>query len=214
MEDIVIMGAGGFAREVAFLIENINRTKPMYNLLGFVDKDNNLKGKHIGRYTIIGDDEWLANQSICAVLGSGHLKVISNIVEKFKDRSNISFPNLVHPATIWDKERIRIGRGNVICAGNIFTTDIKIGSFNIINLNSTYGHDVKIGDCSVFNPGVSISGWVTIGSGCLIGTGARILENLSVGDGAVVGAGAVTTKDTKERTTVVGIPAKPIIKDC
>ena len=36
MKDIVIIGAGGFGREVAWLIEDINKIEPQWNILGFV----------------------------------------------------------------------------------------------------------------------------------------------------------------------------------
>ena len=103
--------------------------------------------------------------------------------------------------------------GNVICAGNIITTDIRIGSFNLINLASTYGHDDVIGDCCAFNPGVNLSGRVTIGDRCLLGTNSAVLENVTLGDDVVVGAGAVVTKNIDSGLTVVGIPARPLVRN-
>jgi len=123
---------------------------------------------------------------------------------------SITFPNLIHPSTLLDKESVVMEQGNVICAGNIFTTNISIGSFNYFNLNCTYGHDIQIGDYCVFNPGINLSGGVKIGSGCLIGTGATILQYLNIGDGAIVGAGAVVVKDVPPGLVVAGVPAKQL----
>ncbi len=210
MEDIVIIGAGGFAREVAFLIEEINKDTLTYNLLGFVDKTSDSVDQAVGKHKIIGDDEWLIDKKMSAVLGTGSPQINSRIITKFGELGNIKFPNIIHPDTIWDKDKIKMQRGNIVCAGNIFTTDIEIGSFNIFNLSSTYGHDVRIQDASVFSPGSNISGAVTIGTGCLIGTGAKILPHISIGDGATVGAGAVVIEDVDENCIVVGVPAKPM----
>jgi len=198
------------AREVAFLIKDINRQNPTWNIVGFADADRNLIGAQIGEYKVVCSDEEVVEMNIAAAVGIGNPKVIARIAERFADQTNVVFPNLIHPNTIWDRERITLGRGNIICASNIFTTDISIGSFNYFNLNCTYGHDARIADCCVFNPGIQMSGGVDVGSRCLFGTGATILQYLKIGDDVTVGAGSVVTKDVAAGTTVVGVPAKPL----
>lgn len=212
MRDIVILGAGGLAREVAFLIEDINKVSAKWRILGFVQKEERDVGTQVGKYSVFCSDKDLleTDKRIAVATGIGDPMIIRKIAERFTKNPLISFPNLVHPSTIWDEERIGKGQGNIICAGNIFTTDIEVGSFNYFNLNCTYGHDVKIGDYCVFNPGINLSGGVRIEDACLVGTGATILQYLSIGEGATVGAGAVVTKDVAPRATVVGVPAKPL----
>ncbi len=212
MQDIMIFGSGGLAREVAFLIEDINRVSPSWNILGFVTNDKKQVGLQIGKYSIICTEYELSNKNVGAVIGIANPVIIKKIAEHLSNYSNIFFPNLVHPSTILDEDRIFMGEGNIISAGNIFTTDIKIGSFNYFNLNCTYGHDIQIANYCVFNPGINLSGGVTIGSCCLIGTGATILQYLNINDYVTVGAGAVVTKDVHTGLTVIGIPANPLIK--
>lgn len=214
MKDCVILGAGGFAKEVAFLIEDIIRAsgQPEWNILGYIDADPERRGTYNGKYPIVGDEDYLISygKSIYAVIGIGTPITIRKVHEKLCCYDHIHFPNLIHPSIVMDIERIRMGEGNIICSGNIFTTDITIGSCNIFNLNCTYGHDMIIGSCCVFNPGLNMSGGVTVGDGCLIGTGATVLQYLTIGAGATVGAGAVVTKDVEPGLTVVGIPARPL----
>lgn len=210
MQDIVILGAGGLAREVAFLIETINRASPAWRILGFAEADQQHVGKPVGKYAVVCTEDQLVDMQVAAAIGIGAPAIIQKIAERFKNCPRISFPNLIHPTTMGDWERIVLGQGNIVCAGNIFTTDIQIGSFNYFNLNCTYGHDIQIGDYCVFNPGINLSGGVRIGSGCLIGTGATILQYKTIGDGATVGAGAVVIKDVLPGLTVAGVPAKPL----
>jgi sugar O-acyltransferase (sialic acid O-acetyltransferase NeuD family) len=214
MRDLVIVGAGGFAREVAFLVADINRVRPEWNLLGYIDRDADTVGTQLGPYAIIGTDDYFSKseREIHAVIGIGEPRIIAQVADRLRQFPQVQFPSLIHPSVISDIERVKFGDGNIVCAGNIFTTDISVGSYNILNLSCTFGHDAVIGNCNVVNPGVNVSGGVIIEDRCLLGTGATILQNRKISTGAVVGAGALVAKDVDGGVTVVGVPAKPVAK--
>lgn len=212
MKDIVILGVGGQAKETAFLLEDINRAfnEPEWKMLGYIDIDKEKKGTYNGKYTVIGDEDYLIGygDSIYVVIGIGWPDIIGKIHNKFRHYEHIRFPNLIHPDVVMDDERVHIGEGNLICAGSVLTTDITIGYCNIFNRCGTYGHDAVIGSYCVFNPGVIVSGGVVVEDGCLLGAGANILQNLTIGKGATIGAGAVVTKNVPAGVTVTGVPAE------
>ena len=211
LENIVIVGAGGHAKEISFLIEEINSFKPTWNLLGFIEKDHTSIGKYNGKYRILDDESYFEKNKkilyVAIALGSPHL--VNRIQNKLeKNYPHLKFPNLIHPSVKAVSVDVKMGRGNIVCAGNIFTTDIMIGSFNCINRGCNISHDVDIHNYCIINPGVNISGGVVIKDRCLIGTGATILQYLTIGIDSIVGAGAVVTKDVTENVMVVGVPAK------
>ncbi|MBN1163115.1 MAG: acetyltransferase [Candidatus Krumholzibacteriota bacterium] len=212
MKDIVIYGAGGFAREVAFLIKEINAgaARPRYRFLGYISDDREQMGKRVGGAEVLGDRSWFAKRKrkVCCVFAVGNPRIIQELRSRLRSSSGVEFPNLIHPGTILDKERVELAEGNIITAGNIFTTDIKIGSFNIFNLSCTYGHDVVVENFCVINPGCCLSGGVKLSDAVLIGTGSTILQYLNIGEGATVGAGAVVTRNVEPGVTVVGVPAR------
>lgn len=213
MIDIFILGAGGFAKEVFFLIEDINRENPRYEVKGFVDARNDQRELVIGRdrIPVINESEFLRghNQATHVALGVGDPQLLARFHDTFR---NFQLPNLIHPGFVGHRDAISFGKGNIITAGCIFTVNIKLGSMNLFNLNSTVGHDATIGSCNVFNPGVNLSGGVSIGDSNLIGTNATILQYIKMGSNNVLGANAVLTKDLESHTTAIGVPAKPMNK--
>jgi len=212
MKNLVILGAGGFAREVAWLVEEINREIPTWNLLGFIDQNETKWGIVLDGYPVLGGFETVINSpngsdlnTVCAV---GDPLSKKSLVERARI-AGFTFVNLIHP-NVCMSNQIRMGVGNIICAGNTLTVNIEIGNHVIINLACTVGHDCKIGDYSTAAPGANISGNVTIEDGCDLGTGFSIIQGLRIGAWTVVGAGAVVTCDIPAHCTAVGVPAKPI----
>lgn len=114
-------------------------------------------------------------------------------------------------------DEVLIGVGAIISPFVTVTSDVRIGRHFHANLYSYVEHDCVIGDFVTFAPGVKCNGNIVIEDHAYIGTGAIIRQGkpgqpLVIGKGAVVGMGAVVTKDVIPGTTVVGNPAKPLIK--
>ena len=87
-----------------------------------------------------------------------------------------------------------------------------IGETAHIGDNVTIYQNVTLGGT---NPTAGIGGkrHPTLNNNVVIGSGAQVLGPITVGEGARVGANAVVTKDVLPRTSVVGIPAKPVPVD-
>lgn len=209
---IAIIGAGGFAREVAWLIRDINTDTPAYDFAGYIVSDLAKLGERDSKDEVLGDLTWLENNRDkidCLAMGIGtpcvRLDLSGTITEKFPE---IEWPALIHPHVMYDAPSWKIGRGALICAGVIGTVNISIADFAMINLSCTIGHESQIGRGCVLNPTVNISGGVILEDGVLIGTGAQVLQYLRVGRGATVGAGAVVLRDVPPNTVSFGVPAR------
>lgn len=206
---LAIIGAGGLAREVEWLVRDINREQTLFECVGYVVSDLTRLGEYDEKARVLGDYSVLANID-AAVIGIGtpasRLRVAADLASAFP---HLEWPSLLHPTVRIDSSTAFVGRGVVVTAGVVATVNIHLEDHSFVNLCCTIGHEARIGRGSVLNPSVNISGGVRIGEGVLIGTGAQVLQYLTVGDGAIVGAGAVVAKNVDPGVTVVGIPAKP-----
>lgn len=210
MKDIVIVGSGGFGREVKVLIDDINKKLPTYVFKGFYD-DGVEKGTLVNGYKVLGGISDLndVSSSLQVAIAIGAPATKRKIIDQL-DNDNLEFPTLIHPSAICSQDFVSIGKGSIICAGNILTCNIEIQDFVILNLMCTVGHDSVIKNYSSFMPSVNISGEVIIHEAVYVGTGAKIINQLEIGENTIVGAGAVVSKSLPSNCTAVGIPAKVI----
>ncbi len=201
-----IIGSGGFAKEVFFYTQKTLGSE--YKFGGFIDNNIALKSG-----LLIEESLFLEtiqpNDEVVLFNGIGNPELINKIHLKFKE---YNFPNLIYPGILADYSNLKIGFGNIITPNCILTVDIVIGDFNIINLNTTIGHDTQIGNYNVINPGSNISGNVTIGDSNLLGTNCAILQGVSIGSYNKIGASSMVNKSILDHQTMVGIPAKPLLK--
>lgn len=210
-QKIVILGAGGFAREVLWAFREANGVNPQWEVLGFVDEDRSKHGKFICDLPVLGGFDWFESakgQKIQVLSGVGSVLSKQHFADISK-KSRLEFCSLVYPDTRMS-QYVSIGCGTIITAGNIITTQVNIGDHVTINLNCTIGHDCDIGNYSTLAPGVHLSGNCKIGEGVELGTGCIVLPGITVGSWSRIGAGAVVAKHVTDGVTVAGVPARVI----
>lgn len=207
MKKVIILGAGGFAREVIWLIEEINKKSLKFEILGVISNEEDKKIS----YLYLGNDDALESyedKNIGLILAIGSVKIRQRIIKKL-NQMKFDFPNIIANDCILGNH-VKLGRGNIICSHSILTSDITIGNFNIINLSCTIGHDVRIKDFNTINPGSNISGNVYIKNLIEIGTGSKIIQGIVIEEENVLGAGCVVVKNTEPYSKYVGVPAKKL----
>lgn len=205
MKPLIIVGAGGFAREVLWLARRAKR-----DVAGFLVDDDTLQGQLINDVPVIGKSmDWPNHPDTSLVVAIGAPRARMSVVTRMKALGEPDFSTLIDPAAVIG-DRVTIMPGSMICAGVICTTDILIGEHAILNLNSTVGHDAVFRGFVTVAPNASISGNVMLGTCTEVGTGAALREKVVVGDGALVGMGSVVTRDVEPNSVMVGNPARQI----
>lgn len=201
-KDLVIVGAGGFAREVLWLA---NTLADQWRVIGFLD-DGPLS--EVGGYSVLGRIGDASKYSKAwFVVAVGNPRSRRKIVDALHRSSSPKFATLVASGACVGP-KVTLGEGIIVTEGCILTTDIILGAHNIINLNCTIGHDVRTGDFCTIAPVAAVSGNVHLGAGVEVGTGAAIKQGVKIGEGAVAGMGSCVVKDIAPDTVVIGNPAK------
>lgn len=205
MNDIYIVGASGFGREVAWLIEELET----WNIAGFIDDNESIQNTIINNIPVIGNTDFLLDMkdNINVVIAIGNPYIREKIVQKLISKETICFPNII-AKDVRISKYVKMGIGNIICTGTILTTNISLGNFNHINLDCTVGHDVVLNDYITVYPSVNISGNVNIDDYSELGTGSKIIQGKTLAKSVVLGAGAVVVKNLEESGTYVGVPTK------
>lgn len=204
---LVIIGGGGFAREVIWLARESHEK---WNIIGILDDNPILMGKEFCGIKVIGpisDSEKFSEAHFVVAVGTSRTRKI--IVDRLLDVGVLNFATLIHRSVL-RSEYVEIGAGSIIAAGCILTTQIRLGSHTNIHVGCTVGHDVVLGDFCTLAPSSVVSGNVTLEDGVEVGAGSVIIQGLVLGRGSFVGAGAVVTKNIPANVLVVGSPARQV----
>ena len=208
MKDLIIVGAGGFGREVEQWIGDINRVRPTWNVLGYINDDLHALDGLPTDYKIIGTiKDWQPKENEYFALALAFPKAKVKVASILKGRG-AKFATLIHPASNVSKFA-EIGEGTIITQRSGLNSNAKVGAFVSI-IDSGCAHDSVIGDFSTLSGKVNINGHVTVGERVYIGCAASVAPGKKIGDDAQVGIGSVVISNVKAGTTVFGNPAKPL----
>ena len=206
MQKLVIIGAGGFGREI---LAWAGASSDAWTIKGFLDdnlairNDPRLRAPVLGRiedYAPEPDDVYL-----CAIGAPAMRRATTGTIKGRGGR----FVRLVHPSAVV-ADGAQLGEGVIVCPLALVSADARIEEGAVVYYHSSVDHDVVVGPFSQISGHCDIMGGATLGAGVFLGSHAAILPRVKVGDRAIVGAGAVVTSDVPDDTTVVGMPARPL----
>lgn len=216
MTRLVIVGCGGFGREVLGLVDDLVAQGSAFEVLGFVDDHPSQENRRLveaSGYPVLGATDWFsgAARDIQYVIGIGNGAACANIDRRLSGQG-FTAARLIHPDATVGRD-VRLAEGVIICAGARVTTNITLGRHVHIDRNCLVGHDAILEDYSIVFPGAAIAGETRIGREALLGTLCAILPGVCLGDNCTVGAGAVVTADVREGDTVAGVPARSLVRN-
>ncbi|MCP5058530.1 MAG: hypothetical protein GY937_17650 [bacterium] len=216
MKSLVILGAGGSARETYWFVKD---TFPDVALC-FVDDVGEATEVRIADDVVPVVKDWNFSHLDAGGEQNGFRQFIVAVAEPPAKRIMVKkalasglepAPTLIHPRAIVRGD-CHIGRGGQIVAHSQLTTHATIGDYVAV-LDTTIGHHDVVGDYTTCFPGCRVSGDVRLGEDVLLGAGTVIRNGVTIARGVVTGASSCVVKDILEPDiTVAGVPAKKLAR--
>ena len=206
--NIVIVGAGGFGREVyLWAKDSFDFTK--YQIKGFLSNNKSDLDNYDVKVEIIGDPDYYEikenDRFLCAI---GNIETKKRLVKKLKNKG-AKFLTLIHPTAIVVNTE-KIGEGVVICPFCLVSDNAQLDDFVMVNSYATCGHDVKVGKYSILSPYVALNGFVVLEDEVFLGTHATVISGKRVGYRSKISANSVVMRNVPPNKIVFGVPGKAI----
>jgi sugar O-acyltransferase (sialic acid O-acetyltransferase NeuD family) len=217
MKRYAIFGASGFGREVMPLAYQQLRPTLSAGEADLVFVDDHPPAPQVNGHRVLTTEQWMAepasSRHVCIAIANSQTRQRLAVQ---CEADGVGFFE-VRAGNVVQMDEVQLGEGAILSPFVTLTSNIRIGRHFHANLYSYVAHDCVVGDFVTFAPGVKCNGNVVIEDHAYIGAGAVIKQGqpgapLVIGRGAVVGMGAVVTKSVPPGVTVVGNPARLLIK--
>jgi sugar O-acyltransferase (sialic acid O-acetyltransferase NeuD family) len=208
--DLVLVGAGGFARETAQAVLDLNARGAGWRLLGYLDDDPGRHGLLIDGLAVLGGRECieqLPDASVVVCTGRP-----GNYVSRMRIVGELGLPaqryaTIIHPSAVVSSSST-VGPGSVLLAHVTLTAAVRLGAHVAVMPQVTLTHDDVIEDFATIASGVLVGGGARVHRAAYLGAGAIIGEGRSIGEFSLVGMGSVVTHDVPGREVWMGTPAR------
>jgi sugar O-acyltransferase (sialic acid O-acetyltransferase NeuD family) len=208
VRDLVIVGAGGFARETAAAAAATGA----WRVLGFADDDPALHGTVRSGRPILGDVDSVVPGSGAAVVvcvGNPRDYTVRRRLVRRLGLPADRYATVVHPAAVVGAGSV-VGPGSVLLAGTVLTADVTVGSHVAVMAQAVLTHDDRIGDYATVASGVRLGGSAVLEPGAYVGAGALVREGVTVGAWSLIGMGSVVLHDVPPAEIWAGNPARKL----
>ncbi len=197
---MLVIGAGGLAKEVADLVTAVG-----LEVEAFYAEPSAAVLHPVDGVPVLDDLD--AARSRAAVIAIGDTGARKRFAEMLRGRFEL--PSLVHPSACVSASA-DLADGVLVMQNAVVNAGAMVGAGTLLNVACCVAHDCTVGAYCHLAPVTQMGGGASLGDGVFCGTSSVVLPNTSVGAWSVCGAGAVVTADVPPRSLAVGVPARVV----
>ena len=208
MYNIIIVGAGGFARDI-YYYANDTFSNDDYTIKGFLSYNQKDLDGYNTKVGIIGnDDNYKIEKDDFFIIAMGDIDIRKRALNKLK-KKGAKFISLIHPSALIHPAA-KIGEGVVICPYCLVSDNVQLGNFVMLNIYSSCGHDAKVGNHCILSPYATLNGFVVLEDEVFLGTHSTVILGKKVGYKSKISANSVVMRNVPPNKIVFGVPGKAI----
>lgn len=206
MNELVIVGAGGFARETAQAVADAGE----FTLLGHLDDNAALHGTEVDGVPVLGGCDLvreLPNARVVVCVGNprdyaARARLVHRLALPVERYATVVHPTAAVSATS------RIGPGSVLLAHCVLTAAVRVGAHVAVMPHVVLTHDDVVEDFATLTSGVRLGGSARLARGAYVGSGALVREGTTIGAWSLIGMGSAVLGDVPPGEVWVGSPAR------
>jgi len=202
-EEVVIIGAGGFGRELF----QYARDEGSLVVRGFLDDRSPEQLQLPEGLPLLGSvADYAPAEGELFLLAVGEPAARARVARRLLAQG-ARFATLIHPRA-YVASSATIGAGSVVAPFATVGASAVLGELTQVHFYASVAHDVRVGAFSALSPYSVVNGGGRLGEAVFLGTRATVNPLKEVGDGSKVAAGAVVYQDVPEGSLAAGNPAK------
>lgn len=205
MLDIVIVGAGGFAREVFTQLEDC-LSDCEFRVKGFLARESGELKKYTDIPVLANPEDYQPGDGDRFVLAIGDISARRRTTEALVGRGG-RFLSLIHP-TAYVAKTARIGDGAVIYPYATISNAAVLEDFVHLSLYASVGHDSLAGQFSLLSPYATLNGFANIDDDVFMGTHSMLGPGCEIGRQSKVCANTAVLHNVPARSFVYGVPGR------
>ncbi len=209
MKDIIIIGTGIIAREVAKIIEAINLERDTWNIIGFISTDDRIEVSSfsLDEYKVISDLENMyayfenrkkdkfyffkrleSKNDLFVIVAIDNYNLKKEIVYRLDGK--VKFAKIIHPS-VKGVNLDNVKDGCILYPGLVVIGDLQIGKHSIVKQSCSFGNNIKIGEYSYIAFNNNIDSCVNIGDCVYMDPNSTILANSTIDNGSYIKTGSL-----------------------